>query len=66
VVTHEIPHALKVGNWFLYLYDRHVAFQGSAEELAESDDPELAHFLQPFKVSLSQAFHSFTGEGNGA
>ncbi len=65
VVTHEIPDALKVGNRFLFLYDRRVPFEGTAEELADSTLPELAQFLQPFKVSLAQAFHSFTGEGNG-
>jgi phospholipid/cholesterol/gamma-HCH transport system ATP-binding protein len=65
VVTHEIPDALKVGNRFLFLYDRRVPFEGTAEELADSELPELAQFLQPFKVSLAQAFHSFTGEGNG-
>ena len=64
VVTHEIPHALKVGNRFLFLYDRRVAFEGSAEELAESNVPELVRFLAPFKVSLAQAFQSFS-EGNG-
>jgi phospholipid/cholesterol/gamma-HCH transport system ATP-binding protein len=65
VVTHEIPHALKVGNRFLFLYDRRVAFEGSSEDLAESTVPELAEFLAPFKISLGHAFHSFTAEGNG-
>jgi phospholipid/cholesterol/gamma-HCH transport system ATP-binding protein len=64
VVTHEIPHALKVGNRFLFLYDRRVAFEGTSRELAESRDPDLVRFLEPFRVSLTQAFHSF-GEGNG-
>ncbi len=64
VVTHEIPHALKVGNQFLFLYDRRVAFEGTSQELAESDVPDLVRFLEPFKISLAQAFHSFT-EGNG-
>ena len=60
VVTHEIPHALKVGNRFLFLYDRRVVFDGTAEELASTDVPELLKFLEPFKVSLAQAFHSFS------
>jgi phospholipid/cholesterol/gamma-HCH transport system ATP-binding protein len=64
VVTHEIPHALKVGNRFLFLYDRRVAFEGTSQELAESDQPDLVRFLDPFKISLAQAFHSFA-EGNG-
>jgi len=64
VVTHEIPHALKVGNRFLFLYDRRVAFEGTSQELAESRDPDLVRFLEPFRVSLMQAFHSFA-EGNG-
>jgi phospholipid/cholesterol/gamma-HCH transport system ATP-binding protein len=59
VVTHEIPHALKVGNRFLFLYDRQVSFDGTAEELAQSQVPELLQFLEPFKISLAQAFHSF-------
>jgi phospholipid/cholesterol/gamma-HCH transport system ATP-binding protein len=65
VVTHEIPHALKVANRFLFLYDRRIAFEGSSEELADSDVPELAQFLAPFKISLANAFHSFAAEGNG-
>ena len=60
VVTHEIPHALKMGNRFLFLYDRGISFDGTAEELAASDVPELVQFLEPFKVSLAQAFQSFT------
>ena len=60
VVTHEIPHALTVGNRFLFLYDRGVVFEGTADELATSDAPELLKFLEPFKVSLAQAFHSFS------
>lgn len=65
VVTHEIPHALKVGNRFLFLHDRRIAFEGSSEDLAESTIPELARFLEPFKVSLAHAFHSFSAEDNG-
>jgi phospholipid/cholesterol/gamma-HCH transport system ATP-binding protein len=64
VVTHEIPHALKVGNRFLFLYDRRIAFEGSSEDLAESTVPELAEFLLPFKISVANAFHSFSAEGN--
>ena len=60
VVTHEIPHALTVGNRFLFLYDRRVVFEGTAEELAKTDAPDLLTFLEPFKVSLAQAFHSFS------
>jgi phospholipid/cholesterol/gamma-HCH transport system ATP-binding protein len=65
VVTHEIPHALTVGDEFLFLYDRRVAFEGTAEELARSRVPELQSFLEPFKVSLAQAFRSFGVEGEG-
>lgn len=65
VVTHEIPHALKMGDRFLFLYDRRIAFEGSSEDLAESTVPELAEFLLPFKISVAHAFLSFTAEGNG-
>ena len=60
VVTHEIAHALKVANRFLFLYDRGVAFDGNARELAESQHPPLVRFLEPFKISLATAFESFT------
>jgi phospholipid/cholesterol/gamma-HCH transport system ATP-binding protein len=65
VVTHEIPHALKVGTRFLFLHDRRVAFAGTAEELADSGLPALVQFLDPFKGSLQRAFQSFGVENNG-
>lgn len=65
VVTHEIAHALKVANRFLFLYDRRIAFAGNARELAESREPVLVRFLQPFKISVATAFQSFT-DGNGS
>ncbi len=65
VVTHEISHALKVANRFLFLYDRRIAFDGSARELADSPEPSLVRFLEPFKISVATAFQSFTN-GQGA
>jgi phospholipid/cholesterol/gamma-HCH transport system ATP-binding protein len=59
VVTHQIPDALKVGTEYLFLYDRTVHFEGHARELALSEDPDLAHFLDPFKKSLATAVESF-------
>ncbi len=68
VVTHQIPDALKVGTDFLFLYDRGVRFEGTAEQLAHSTDPDLKHFLDPFKKSLVTAVASFgpAARGGGA
>jgi phospholipid/cholesterol/gamma-HCH transport system ATP-binding protein len=65
VVTHQIPDALKVGTDYLFLYDRTVHFEGQARELATSEDPDLAHFLEPFKKSLLTAVESFGLEHGG-
>lgn len=59
VVTHQLPDALKVGTDYLFLYDRTVHFEGKARDLALSDDPDLAHFLDPFKKSLVSAVENF-------
>jgi len=59
VVTHQLPDALKVGTDFLFLYDRTVHFEGKARDLPLSDDPDLAHFLDPFKKSLVSAVENF-------
>ncbi|MEP7027185.1 MAG: ATP-binding cassette domain-containing protein [Candidatus Eisenbacteria bacterium] len=68
VVTHQIPDALKVGTDYLFLFDRTVHFEGHARELATSVDPDLAHFLDPFKKSLITAVANFsaTSAGSGA
>jgi phospholipid/cholesterol/gamma-HCH transport system ATP-binding protein len=63
VVSHEIQHALKVADRFLFLYDRRIAFEGNAKELAESREPALVSFLEPFKGSLELACQSFSVEG---
>lgn len=62
IVTHEIAHALKVADCFLFLYDRRVAFEGSQQELARSRVGPLVSFLEPFKSSLHQAVQSFSDE----
>jgi phospholipid/cholesterol/gamma-HCH transport system ATP-binding protein len=59
VVTHQIPDALKVGSDYLFLFDKTVHFEGNARELATSDDPELAAFLDPFKKNLGAAVENF-------
>jgi phospholipid/cholesterol/gamma-HCH transport system ATP-binding protein len=64
VVTHQIPDALKVGDEYLFLFDRTVHFEGDAAALARSTDPELVGFLEPFRKSLVQAVQNF-GEVNG-
>jgi len=66
VVTHQIPDALKVGTEFLFLFDRGVRFEGSAAALAHSADPDLVHFLDPFKKSLVTAVTNFGPGGPGA
>jgi phospholipid/cholesterol/gamma-HCH transport system ATP-binding protein len=66
VVTHQIPDALKVGTEFLFLFDRGVRFEGSAEALSRSSDPDLVHFLDPFKKSLAAAVTSFGSRSAGA
>ncbi len=68
VVTHQIPDALKVGTDYLFLYDRTVHFEGQARELAVSEDPDVAHFLDPFKKSLITAVANFGAApaGSGA
>jgi phospholipid/cholesterol/gamma-HCH transport system ATP-binding protein len=65
VVTHQIPDALKVGDEFLFLFDRGVHFEGSAAELAKSRDPDVVHFLDPFKKSLVTAVTGFGGPPGG-
>jgi phospholipid/cholesterol/gamma-HCH transport system ATP-binding protein len=65
VVTHEIPHALKVGDRFLFLHDKRAAFDGTGEELAASRLPALVEFLEPFKASLQRVYRSFGLENNG-
>jgi phospholipid/cholesterol/gamma-HCH transport system ATP-binding protein len=59
VVTHQLPDALKVGTDYLFLFDRTVHFEGDARALAQSRDPELVSFLEPFKKSLTAAVENF-------
>src|SRR5688572_6876159 len=66
VVTHQIPDALKVGTDYLFLFDKTVHFEGNARELAQSQDPALVAFLEPFKKSLAGAVENFDAPGRGA
>ena len=59
VVTHQLPDALKVGDDYLFLFDRGVQFEGDARALAASDDPKLRQFLDPFRKSLAGAADNF-------
>ncbi len=45
VVTHEIFHALSLGRRFLFLNDGRLEFDGSRDELVESDNPHLRQFV---------------------
>ncbi|MBI5837027.1 MAG: ATP-binding cassette domain-containing protein [Candidatus Eisenbacteria bacterium] len=62
VVTHQIPDALKLGTSFLVLSDGKVAFDGDAEQLAGCEEPFVMSFLEPFKKTLRDAFHSLHPE----
>ena len=66
VVTHQIPDALKVGTDYLFLFDKTVHFEGNARELAQSQDPALVAFLEPFKKSLAGAVENFDDTGRAA
>jgi phospholipid/cholesterol/gamma-HCH transport system ATP-binding protein len=59
VVTHQIPDALKVGDEYLFLFDRTVHFEGDAAALSRSTDPDLVRFLAPFRKSLVEAVQNF-------
>jgi phospholipid/cholesterol/gamma-HCH transport system ATP-binding protein len=59
VVTHQLPDALKVATDYLFLFDRSVHFEGDAQALAASRDPELVAFLEPFRKSLASAVENF-------
>lgn len=65
VVTHQLPDALKVGTDYLFLFDKTVHFEGDARALAQSQDPELVAFLEPFKKSLARAVENFGDTGPG-
>ena len=66
VVTHQIPDALQVGTDYLFLFDKTVHFEGNARDLAQSTDPELVAFLEPFKKSLAGAVDNFGDSVGGA
>ncbi len=66
VVTHQLPDALKVGDDYLFLFDRGVQFEGDARALATSPDPKLRQFLDPFRKSLTDAAETFGVGRNGA
>lgn len=45
VVTHDIPVARQFSNRFIVLNEGHLAFQGTWEELQQSQDPFVQQFL---------------------
>ncbi|MBD3240410.1 MAG: ATP-binding cassette domain-containing protein [Chitinivibrionales bacterium] len=45
VVTHEIFHALSLGQRFLFLNQGKLEFDGTREELIKSDNPHLRRFV---------------------
>jgi phospholipid/cholesterol/gamma-HCH transport system ATP-binding protein len=64
VVTHQIPEALKMGTSFLMLAEGRVAFDGTAAQLAACEEPFVLSFLEPFRRTLRDAFHSLHPEAN--
>ena len=45
VVTHNIPSARRIGDQLVMLRDGKIAAQGSPEELEQSDDEFVSHFM---------------------
>jgi phospholipid/cholesterol/gamma-HCH transport system ATP-binding protein len=46
VVTHEIRSAFRIGNQVALLYEGRIVFQGSPEEMMDSDDAYVRDFLR--------------------
>ena len=52
VVTHQIADALQVGDRFVVVVEGRVAFDGTLDELRESQEIDVLSFLAPFRESL--------------
>ncbi|HEX9750463.1 MAG TPA: ATP-binding cassette domain-containing protein [candidate division Zixibacteria bacterium] len=54
VVTHQIADAFEVSDHFIVLQQGVVAFDGTAEELVRSRQPQVRSFLTPFIHSIER------------
>lgn len=54
IVTHQIADALEIADRFVVIDHGEVAFDGSLEQLRDSQDPRVTGFLQPFRESWVQ------------
>ena len=52
MVTHQIADALQVGDRFVVIVEGLVVFDGSLDELRESQELDVLNFLAPFRESL--------------
>lgn len=52
VVTHQIADAVTIADRFVVIVEGSVAFDGSLEELRDSDDERVREFLAPFRASF--------------
>jgi len=45
-VTHDLQSAFKIGDRMALLYDGHVVFQGTPEEMQQTDHPMVRQFFE--------------------
>ncbi len=57
MVTHQIADALAVGDRFVVVDEGEVAFDGSLEQLRDSQDQRVHSFLGPFRESFARVHH---------
>lgn len=69
VVTHQIADSFAITDRFIVILRGRVVFDGTAEQLRDSDHPGVRKFLDPFKESMSgvvyRRFASNLQEGDG-
>ncbi len=53
VVTHQIADAFAISGRFIVILEGRAVFDGTAEQLRDSDDPGVRRFLDPFRESMS-------------
>jgi phospholipid/cholesterol/gamma-HCH transport system ATP-binding protein len=53
VVTHQIADSFAISDRFIVVLQGRVVFDGTAEQLRDSDDPGVRQFLDPFKESMN-------------
>jgi phospholipid/cholesterol/gamma-HCH transport system ATP-binding protein len=52
VVTHQIADAIAIADHFVVIIAGRVRFDGSLNELRDSNDPDVLMFLAPFRLSF--------------